>query len=330
MVMFFSAGLMLLSQAPRAVLEAQERFVLANVIRGPSAAAIFLAPLVAFRVADATLTSAAIGVFLTRAVSAVCYFWACGARRAEPAAQPGTPELNAVDRDRRRAFLHKAGWLGLGNVLSMLVAYMDRFLIGAIGSATMVGQYVIAQEVVTKMWIASGAVISAGTPRMAAQRSEISSIALQKTVRQLTGMMWLGGALPAVVLIVWGGPILKLWLGKNFDPASVAPLQIMAVGLAVNTLSQINFSLLQIHGGEQRAAYLQVLNVLFVAVAVLVLVPVFGINGAALAFTGRLMLDAFLVRRLLDTADESCRKIGVSNIALAGCSAIFLGLLFAF
>src|SRR5690606_33615505 len=106
---------------------------------------------------------AAVSILVTRVLSAVCYFWAIGKVPGE--ASSGDPRL-------RRLFLHKAGWLGLTNVLSMLTAYLDRFVLGFFGSAVAVGQYVIAQEVVTKLWIAIGAVTSAATPRLASQRDQ--------------------------------------------------------------------------------------------------------------------------------------------------------------
>jgi O-antigen/teichoic acid export membrane protein len=327
MILFLSAGLMLVSQAPRAVLEAQQRFLVANMIRGPSAAAIFLAPLVALSISN-TLTSASISILLTRIVSAACYFWACGSMQSRLSSQPVRAVAALTDHELRLSFLGKAGWLGLTNMLSLLIAYLDRFILGALGSTAMVGQYVIAQEVVTKMWIASGAVISAAIPRLASQRETSQAAALRKTTRQLISIMWVVGVLPAAVLILFGSPILKLWLRGNFDPASVLPLQIMAAGLGVNNLTQINFSLLQVHGGEQRGAFLQVFHVLFLCVALAMLVPPFGINGVAIAFTARLLIDALLVRRLLSGLGEECRDIGVRHFALIGCGVFLLFLFF--
>ena len=317
-LMFASAAVMLVSQPPRAVLEAQQRFLLANLIRGPAAAAIFLAPLVAFAFRT-SLTSAAVAIFVTRALTAACYFRACRTDSAGPA--PGE-DLRAL----RLAFLRKAGWLGVTNVLSMLIAYADRFILAPLTSAAAVGQYVIAQEVVTKLWIASGAVISAGTPRLASNRSEAEP--LRRTGRQLAWAMWLVGVLPAAVLILFGEVLLKLWLRGSFDPATVAPLQVMALGIGVNNLTQINFALLQVHGGEQRGALLQLFHLVFLGVALLVLVPRFGIDGAAMAFTLRLLVDTLLVRHLLRTTAPEAAHAGVGAGMLAACIGL-LGLLLA-
>jgi O-antigen/teichoic acid export membrane protein len=136
------------------------------------------------------------------------------------------------------------------------------------------------------------------------------------------------GVLPAAILIVFGGPLLRLWLRGNFDPAMVVPLQVMALGIGVNNLNQINFALLQVHGGEHRGAFLQVFHVLFLAIALLLLVPRFGINGAAVAFTVRLLIDAFLVRHLLRSTSREAADAGVGLGTLAACAAL-LGVLLA-
>lgn len=321
---FASAAFMLVSQPPRAVLEAHQRFTLANLIRGPAAAAIFLAPLAAFTL-QVSLTSAAVAILATRIISAGCYFLACrGIQAAQPPAAEVLPaaELPAL----RRTFLRKAIWLGLTNIFSMLLAYLDRFILAALASAAAVGRYAIAQEVVTKLWIASGAAISAGTPRLASQRGESDVAALQSTARQLVRVMWVLGVAPAAVLIAFGEPLLRLWLRGSFDPASVLPLQVMALGVGVNNLTQVNFALLQIHGGERRGAGLQVFHLALMAGLLALLVPRYGVPGAAFAFSARLLADAMLVRWLLRGTSPEAARAGVSALTQLAC-ALVLGML---
>jgi O-antigen/teichoic acid export membrane protein len=324
-LVFASAACMLLAQPPRAVLEAHQRFLLANLIRGPSAAAIFLAPLAAFTI-EVSLTSAAIAILATRIISTAGYFLAC---RHLAAGQPAGGEvLPAAELPAlRRAFLNKALWLGLTGIFSMLLAYLDRFILAPLTSTAAVGRYAIAQEVVTKLWIASGAAISAGTPRMASHRGEADGAGLEATVRQLVRVMWVLGVLPAAVLILFGEPLLRLWLQGSFDPGSVLPLQLMALGVGVNNLTQVNFALLQIYGGERRGAWLQLFHLGFMAVALLLLVPRYGVAGAAIGFSARLLVDALLVRWLLRATSPEAARAGVGAPTQLACAAGLLALL---
>ncbi|MGZ5179183.1 MAG: oligosaccharide flippase family protein [Ramlibacter sp.] len=322
LLVFLSAGITLLMQAPRAVLETQERFVGANAIRGPAAAAVFLAPLAALEIHN-SLTSAAISLVPTRALAAGAYFWACGHFSDRQLRDP----LPASERAELRAlFLAKAGWLGATNLLSMLLAYLDRFLLGALGSSVLVGQYVVSQEVVTKAWISAGAIMSAATPRLAASMGGKAG-ATQAVVRQMFQWMLLGGVLPALVLVAFGGPLLQLWLGKNFSPASVLPLQLMAIGLGANTISQINFSLLQVRGGVREGAYLQVFNLAVLLVGLLLTVPRWGVLGAAATFSLRLLLDAFVVRWLLVRNNIGGQPLGIRAATIAGIAVLLAGCL---
>jgi hypothetical protein len=95
----------------------------------------------------------------------------------------------------------------------------------------------------------------------------------------------------------------------------------------VNNLTQINFALLQVHGGEQRGALLQVFHLVFLCVALAALAPPFGIRGAALAFSARLLLDALLVRLLLRSTSREAARAGVRLGMQAVCAALLTALL---
>ncbi|MBK0391947.1 oligosaccharide flippase family protein [Ramlibacter algicola] len=321
LLVFFSAGLTLLMQAPRAVLESQERFLQVNVIRGPAAAAIFLGPLLALQVHN-SLTAAAVSLLLTRAIALLLFLVMCGHfTDADLRAPMGREERARLGP----LFVRTAGWIGATNLLSMLLAYLDRFVLGALGSATMVGQYAVAQEVVTKAWISAGAVISAATPRLASAAADAPETA-RRVVRQIAIWMLAGGVLPSLILIAFGEPLLRLWLRGSFDPAFVLPMQVMAVGLGVNTLSQVNFTLLQVSGGVREGAYLQAINLVTLSAGLLLAVPAFGTLGAAGVFSVRLLLDAAVVRWLLRRRLADRRQgIGVpAMLALAVASCLLL------
>jgi O-antigen/teichoic acid export membrane protein len=320
-LMCLSAGVMLLSLAPRAALESQERFLASNLIRGPAAAAIFLGPLAAFAFSP-SLTGAAGAILVTRIVAALFYFHAA---RPFPLARAGQ---EMVAREQRRAldriFLAKAGWMGGANLLSLVITYVDRFVLAALGSAAGVALFVIAQEVVTKLWIVTGAAMAAAAPRLAADKHK-EGVPEGRSSKQLTVIMLVAGALPAAVLVVWGEAILRTWLGSSFQAASVLPLQLMAAAVGLNSLSQVNFLLLQVRGGERSSMLLQVYNLGFLAVALPLLVPKYGADGAALAFALRLVADTFILRYLLDRTEQGA-GVGVRLPLLAGTALFFAAL----
>jgi O-antigen/teichoic acid export membrane protein len=214
------------------------------------------------------------------------------------------------------------------NLLSLAINYVDRFVLGALQSTLAVGQFVIAQEVVTKLWIASGAVISAATPRLAMVKHQPDFELMKSTSRHLTRLMIWTGLLPALGLMLFGEVLLKLWLGKSFTQSSVFPLQVMAAGVGLNNLSQVNFTLLQVFEGEFGGAMLQVFNLAFAGVSLVILIPRFGVNGAAYAFSLRLLADCFIGRSLLSGKHDAGSQLGVSNRFLMGVAAVFATVLY--
>jgi O-antigen/teichoic acid export membrane protein len=261
-------------------------------------------------------------------MSIVAYFVASGAYTVHLERHDVLAALSAEDRrELRNVFIRRASWLGMTNVLSLGLSYIERVMLGFMQSALAVGQFVIAQEVATKLWIASGAVVSASTPRLAMAKAGTDPDAMKCTARHLVIIMVVSGVLPAIVLVGFGDLLLKLWLRKQFTEAAVFPLKVMAAGVGLNNLTQVNFSLLQIYEGEFSGAILQVFNLVFSAVALVVLIPMYGVNGAAYAFSLRLLVDAFIVRYLLDQQDEQSRVLGVGYSALLVTTAAFVILL---
>jgi O-antigen/teichoic acid export membrane protein len=326
-IILLSSALMLGSLPARAVLEAEQEFFLLNIIRGPTAASIFLAPLIAFEF-DRSLTAAAVVIFVTRLMSIIAYYLASGAYKVHFQKVNVFADVPvSILKEMNQVFLKRASWLGMINVLSLGLSYIERVMLGFLQSALAVGQFVIAQEVATKLWIASGAVVSASTPRLANAKGAGDPDEMARTTRQLVIIMIAAGVLPAIILIMFGETLLKLWLRKEFTEAAVFPLKVMAAGVGLNNLTQVNFTLLQVFEGEFGGAMLQIFNLLFSAITLAVFIPFFGVIGAAYAFSLRLLVDAFIVRYLLDQQGERGKSLGVSYMALVAMTIGFLILL---
>lgn len=89
--------------------------------------------------------------------------------------------------------------------------------------------------------------------------------------------------------------ILQIWLGTDFAIKSTTALQILALGVLVNSLAHIPFALLRGAGRPDLPAKFHLLELpLYIGVAWL-LISQWGIAGAAAAWTLRGALDAFLL-----------------------------------
>jgi len=96
-----------------------------------------------------------------------------------------------------------------------------------------------------------------------------------------------------VVVLAQDG--LKLWLGAEFAKNSVHVLQWLAVGVFINSLAHVPFALLQGVGKPDLTAKLHLIELPAYLVALYWLIKVYGIEGAAIAWTARVVVDALIL-----------------------------------
>jgi O-antigen/teichoic acid export membrane protein len=182
-------------------------------------------------------------------------------------------------------------WLTVSNVVGPLMVYLDRFVIGALVSVAAVAYYAAPYEVVTRLWLVPAALtgvlfpVFAGSFTADPQRTRRiyrkAIIALVVAMLPLTLVMALGAD-------YW----LTVWLGADYAREGVRVAQILSVGVFFNSLAHLPFSLLQAAGRADWTAKLHVLELPLYIAALAWLVPLWGIDGAALVWTGRCLLDA--------------------------------------
>ena len=101
---------------------------------------------------------------------------------------------------------------------------------------------------------------------------------------------------PLVLVIVAFAPEgLRIWLGPQFSPSSSSVLRWLAAGVFVNSLAFLPFTLIQSSGRPDRTAKLHLIELPVYLLALVLLVRADGIVGAAIAWTGRLTVEAVVV-----------------------------------
>lgn len=272
----------------RGVLEARHEFAVINMIRLPMGLFTFLGPLAVVVYGEPRLDWIAWVLAAGRFVAALahCYFGLRGLSHEGSSLAPS--------RALVRPLVIAGGWLTVSNVISPFMGYVDRFVIGAVVSASAVAFYVTPQEIVTKLWIVPGALTMVLFPTFASQ------IAMRDDAsRKLFGqsVYWLFLALLPVTaaLAIFAPEILALWVGDEFAVQSAPLLRIFSVGIFVNCLAHVPFTLIQSAGAARATALIHAMELPFFLAALWLLATAHGILGAALAWLLRIMVDTALM-----------------------------------
>jgi O-antigen/teichoic acid export membrane protein len=112
---------------------------------------------------------------------------------------------------------------------------------------------------------------------------------------------------------------LTLWLGAEFARQSTRVLQWLAVGVFMNCLAQVPFALVQGVGRPDLTAKLHLIELPFYLLGMWWLIRAYGIEGAAIAWTLRIGLDACIQFGI-------ARRFFPGNISWTHRTALVLGI----
>lgn len=272
----------------RGVVEAAQRFDLVNLVRVPLSASNFLLPLVGLWLGW-TLPGI-VALLLTARVLAGMGFLAIAVQLFPLLRRPPTASLASL-----RRVLAFGTWVSVSSVVSPLLVYLDRFALGALVSMAAVGFYAAPYELISRAWIVPASLVATLFPAFSTLSGQAAWPDIQRlTARSVRHILAVLG--PVVVLAVAvARDLLGLWLGAEFADASGVAFQILAIGVLVNSLALVPSSLLQ---GMERADLTAKFHLAELPVHVLVVwlcIRAWGVTGAAVAWTGRVGLDAVLL-----------------------------------
>lgn len=276
--------LVTLTSTLRGLLEAGHRFGLLNAIRVPLGVLIFAAPLAAaFWTTNLAVLAAALGAVR---VAAVLAHWVACAHAFPALTAMGWPRMRAV-----REMFGFGAWLTVSNIVGPLLAYLDRFAVGTLVAVSAVAYYAAPYEVVTRLTVIPAALAGVLFPAMAAAHPD-RQLSLFRTS---TKAIMLAVYPLALAVMLFAPEWMRLWLGAEYALNGARVAQILSLGVMVNCVAYVPAALLQARGRADLAAKAHLAELPLYVAALLVLVPLWGVEGAALAWTLRCAVDALLL-----------------------------------
>jgi O-antigen/teichoic acid export membrane protein len=98
-----------------------------------------------------------------------------------------------------------------------------------------------------------------------------------------------------LVIVVFAPEGLRVWLGPSFAENGGPVIRWLAAGVFVNSLTHVPFALIQSAGRPDLTAKMHLLELPLYLAALWLLTMRLGIQGAAIAWTGRITFDACLI-----------------------------------
>ena len=287
LILAFSLPLVLATNGLRAALEAAQRFDLVNYLRTPASISVYVLPALGLAM-GASLPQIVLLMVLARLAVSLAHLACCFA------IFPGLMLRPQWSREAVVVLLRYGGWVTVSNLANPVLLYVDRFLIGSLLSLSLLGTYTVPFEAVTKLWIIPASLASTLFPAFSALTASPDLFRVTRLYsRSFKYLLLLLG--PVVVLLVlFAGDILTLWMGAAFARQTTIVLQILACGVFLNCFAHIPFGLLQSHGRPDLAAKVLLVELPLYLPLAWFLVRHWGIPGAAAGWTMRVAVEALV------------------------------------
>lgn len=214
-------------------------------------------------------------------------------------------------------------WMALSNIISPLMVYLDRFLIGALLTVGTVTYYVVPYEVITKLWIIPSALAGVLFPLFAKE---------WLYAPDTTAYMLRQGVIATLVLLfpltfiasAFSPELLGLWLDQTFSENSAVVLSWIAAGVLVNSAAQIIYALVQGTGRADWTAKLHIAEAVPYWILLWFALTNYGIQGAAVAWFMRVAVDAVGLAFAATRINSNYRQALLRPVCLVLTSALVI------
>jgi O-antigen/teichoic acid export membrane protein len=315
-LLFLTIPIILSTAALRGILEALQRFDLINAIRIPMGIFQYLGPLIALAFSSNLVVVISV-LTVGRLIAWVTHLFMCFH------CLPDLRNRILIVKTSIKPMLRFGGWLTVSSIVGPLMVYLDRFLIGAFVSVTAVAYYATPYQLITQLTIISAAISGVLFPVFAmnfAQNRHRAIVLFERSIRYIFIILF-----PAIIIInFFAFDGLKLWLGNEFALHSYRVMQLLAIGVLVNSIASIPFTFVQGIGQPQVTAKLHLIELPLYLLALWFFLKSFGIEGAAVVWTARAAIDMVVLLIIVNKYIHAEAYLIKRSILIITSGTIFL------
>lgn len=280
-------------------LEAEQRFATLAAIGLPGSVMVQVAPIVFVHLFGVSIANAVYGIVAARSINVAAFLavnfardWNAGPKRHFSASEAGK-------------LLRYGAWVSVSNIASPLLVSADQFVLGYIAGPKSVAFYNLGFNLASKLLLLPGALAKVTFPRMvAASPANLLKLA-DMSVRATSWMLF-----PIVCAAIAGAsPFFTLWISSEFAFEASATAQILLAGVWINSTAYVAVNILMARGQTSRIAKLHFAELVPFIAVLWACVHMIGVEGAAIAWSLRVTIDAALMFYLAGMAKSVARTL---------------------
>lgn len=277
----------LLQGSFRSVLFALHRFDIVNIFQGVSGLLQWVGSLIVLMCNGGLLLVVLLTLIIRYAGLIIIYF-VCRKFFPEPFSTSSSMERTSVSR-----LLKFGGWVTVSQIISPIIVFLERFLIGNVLSLAWLSFFVVPNDAILKLVLIPTSLATALLPSISSNWwNEEARVNVKNTYLKSLKFTYLLFVPIGAILIAFHNEILFYWMGQEFMLKSGLILCLFAVGILFHSLAQLPSAALQALGRPDIAAKLLLIELPVYALILYLLTRQFGIGGTAFAWTIRVAVEA--------------------------------------
>ena len=281
-VLCLAVPFVILNAALWGVISAFQKFRAANLVNMPILAFYYIGPLIVLRVVDSLVAVMAVLV-VCRIVMTICYWRICIEEM---------PSLRSAAADWRQIGVlgRLGGWMTVSNLAWPVLMYVDRFVVASVLSAAAAGYYATPSDLLGRFSLVTIAVMNTAFPAMAASFGidpDHAATLVRRSILGIVGILFV----PSLVFAAFSHEILTLWVGASFAAMAAPVMQWLAIAVLLSAADAVVSGFVDSIGRPDVNAKFSLVELVLYVPLLVVLLELFGIQGAAVAWTVRVGLD---------------------------------------
>ncbi|TCS28547.1 O-antigen/teichoic acid export membrane protein [Acetobacter aceti NBRC 14818] len=268
-------------------LESRERFLAANALGTVGNIISQILPLVCAWLITPALTIVIPAILLSRVVFIVSGFVLVAQKEKGLRIQDFSTEW-------LRKLFGYGSWVSISAFLNPILDSLNQIVIGAMLNAAAVAKYSVPMTLAIRSQVAATALARTLFPRLSRATHEEAVDTTQKSV----GTLAYGFAVVCGPAILFSSTFLHFWIGEKFAVESGAVAEILLFGAWTNGVAFIPYNFLQAQGRPHVTAVVGMIEILPFLFVLWVFIHFFGLPGAAVAWTLRVTINAFVLLSL--------------------------------
>lgn len=213
----------------------------------------------------------------------------------------------------------------IGNLIGLGLGQTDKVVLSRVIELAEYGQYMLAATAVSCISMAAGPIGQAMYPRLTEQYSAQRKERLVAEFHRMAQLVTVSAGGVGAVLVAFPHEILMAWTGDpRIAAVAATPLRLLSIGAILSVCAQV-LDHLQLAAGRTRLRNrLNGIAVLVVVPALIVLVPLYGMNGAAAVWLGLsvLYIAVYAPLSLRDLMPGELLKWAVGDLAVPLLAAL--------